>query len=482
MSSSVATRLRAAVLGAVFVAAYASSAIAQIPNPFTSNNGTVPPKSQYSGPLFQLSAAYPQQVPTPAMPWRAAINNGPITVANANTYVLAVKQSISADMRSMVLDSDNWDAAARGWYNEPWLGSQREPIHGTYVGTQDYPQALFAASGLTKDFTTYVLTYYSQRAATTQYAVWGKRAMRPIITKQSTQVQEGGVIVKLALTSANADVWPVMAGAQLWPLYVSTNATTGDHATPQVDQASVMQFDIVIKDSQSAPQTGWVFSTLVYDKDAPGNDVWDKLVPLGAMWGNDPQSNSALPNPPPLTQNWINPAAPAYAKATLGWGGRLSGPNDGALNDAIVGSGPNRKVLPNLASSSCMSCHSPAEWPAQSFLLPTTTNPPQNPQGDYLTMWPPGSAQWMRWFQSRNGSTPQDVGSVAFDYDMVFAFKAMPAWQKAMNAPDGSIQSQLALAKHFGGKQSSGVQRAGEAKAIHEYQYHGKPLVKKLVE
>lgn len=69
-----------------------------------------------------------------------------------------------------------------------------------------------------------------------------------------------------------------------------------------------------MKDAQSSPLTGWVFSTLVYDKDAPGVDVWDKMMPLGAMWGNDPASNSAQPNPPPLTENWINPAAPAYAR------------------------------------------------------------------------------------------------------------------------------------------------------------------------
>ena len=48
-----------------------------------------------------------------------------------------------------------------------------------------------------------------------------------------------------------------------------------------------MQFDIIVKDSVAAPKTGWVFSTLVYDLNAPG-DAWDKMVPLGAQWGNDP--------------------------------------------------------------------------------------------------------------------------------------------------------------------------------------------------
>lgn len=82
-----------------------------------------------------------------------------------------------------------------------------------------------------------------------------------------------------------------MGGALQWPLYITINATTGDHKTPQLDQTSLMQFDLIVKDTKSAPKSGWVFATLVYDKDAPGSNVWDKLVPLGAMWGNDPESD-----------------------------------------------------------------------------------------------------------------------------------------------------------------------------------------------
>lgn len=119
------------------------------------------------------------------------------------------------------------------------------------------------------------------------------------------------------------------------------------------------------------------------------------MVPLGAMWGNDPQIDSTASPTQPLTQNWINPAAPAYVKMTLGWGGRLSGPNDAAVNDAVI-DGAVPIVTPNLPSSSCMSCHSVAEWPMKSFLLPTSSDPQQfAPTGfvnsDYLVMLPPGS-------------------------------------------------------------------------------------------
>ena len=422
------------------------------PTPFANNNGQLPPN--YKGPLFTLSHNYPATVaPPPAQwPWREAIGNGQITVANAGAYVEALKKYIATDMQLMLTDSPQWNAATLGWYSEPWTGYLREATHGMYVGSTPFPPDLFKGSGLTKPFTTYVLTFYDKRAANALYNVWGVTATNPAIKAGTPQFADGGIVVKAAFSTANADVWPVMAGAQQWNLYISTNATK-DHSPsqpPEFDETSFFQFDIIVKDAQSAPQTGWVFSTLVYDKDAPG-DFWDKMVPLGAMWGNDPQADSSKSPPPALTQNWINPKAPAYAKMTLGWGGRLSGPNDGAVNDAVV-DGPIPLVSPNLPSSSCMSCHSVAEWPLQSFLLPTATDPNQfAPEGfvnsDYLVMWPPGSAgkdgisQWMHWFQSRPGTQPADTGSVAFDYDMVFVFKSLNAWSSVQGGKNASLSA-----------------------------------------
>lgn len=420
------------------------------PTPFANNNGQVPP--DYQGPLFTLSHNYPASVaPAPAQwPWRAAIGNGQISVDNAAAYVDALKKYIAADMQLMLTDSPKWNAAALGWYSEPWTGYLREATHGMYVGSTPFAPELFQGSGLSKPFTTYVLTFYDKRAANALYNVWGATATTPAIKPGAPQFVDGGIVVKAAFSTANADVWPVMAGAQQWKLYISTNATKGRSSSspPELDPTSFFQFDIIVKDAQSAPQTGWVFSTLVYDKDAPG-DFWDKMVPLGAMWGNDPQADSSKTPPPPLTQNWINPKAPAYAKMTLGWGGRLSGPNDGAVNDAVV-DGPVPLVAPNLPSSSCMSCHSVAEWPMHSFLLPTATDPNQfAPPGfvnsDYLVMWPPGSGadgkQWMHWFQSRPGTQPADSGTVAFDYDMVFVFKSLTAWQSVQGGTSGKLSA-----------------------------------------
>ena len=45
------------------------------------------------------------------LPWRKAIGNGVITVANAGAYVAALKDYVAADMRLMLTDSPKWDAA-----------------------------------------------------------------------------------------------------------------------------------------------------------------------------------------------------------------------------------------------------------------------------------------------------------------------------------------------------------------------------------
>jgi len=213
-----------------------------------------------------------------------------------------------------------------------------------------------------------------------------------------------------------------------------------------------------VKDSKSSPKTGWVFMTLVYDGSMPG-DVWDKMVPLGVQWGNDPQ---ATREDMPLVENWNNPAAPLYSTQTLGWGGRLSGPNDGARNDIAV----DGKVYRNAPNSSCMSCHSTSQWNiAQhrmtSFLLPSlpTKSGPgfqtcgddgkPNPNGSLICSPAPGSQAWMKWFQNRRGTQSMDPGSFATDFDEVFSFKALKLWWTATN-PKKEAAPQLELVRHPG--------------------------------
>jgi hypothetical protein len=428
---------------------FALTAFAAPANPFADHNGVLPPASEYSGPLFKLSHYYPTAQPVPPMPWRAAIGGGALTPQGAPAYAQALKDAIAPDMRVLLFDYPNWNAEKRGWYNDPWTGASREPIHGLSVGLGAIETALFPRSGLAKPFTSYIVTYYNRTAGQTLGRIWGKSATRPVIDPVSTQYAEGSITVKLAFTTADPGVWPAMAGSPSWPAYLLTNATTGQPDKPTLQNVYLLQMDVVVKDTQAAPRTGWVFTTLVYDKDRPrgANGVWDQLVPLGAQWGNDPQVNSAANPDTPLLETWVNPEAPLFATEALGWGGRLSGPNDHGVNDISFVVDGSRQLVRNAANSSCLSCHGASQWnvkdPAtgmMSFLMPLA--PPSNGAGQpYLNSPAPGSTDWVRWFQNRKGDVPMDAGSVAGDYDLGLVFRVLPAWYEATSGREHALRS-----------------------------------------
>ncbi len=452
-------------------------------HPFINSALPNPPSSDYSGPLFQLRHDYPSQLPAgDNFPWKTVTKNGPITQANAKAYVEALKSFVSEDMRALLYDYDNWDPAKAPWWQSIWLGTEREPIHGFYVGS-GFPAGTLTHQTL--DLTTYVLTLYDKRAAVTLGNIWGtsvESAYQPNITNPAAQYAEGSVIVKFAFVTPCGKDWSPMENTVSWPIYAPLNTSNGSgnnpdkskcenngsNATttdPAITNVYMMQFDIIVKDSQAAPDTGWVFSTLIYDKSAPGKDAWDRMVPLGATWGGNPDvintSSSALTPPatvnPKLTENWINMHTPEYARSTLGWDGRLSGPNDGAVvTPAFAGSHYYPK---GLSSAGCLGCHSSAQYNPKSvdgdgpnmksFLLPATTQPPQvfspplsSAGGEALVLFEPGSKGWMKWFQSRAGDEPMDSGQVALDYDMVTAFKAIPMWQAALKAIESENATQ----------------------------------------
>jgi hypothetical protein len=105
-------------------------------------------------------------------------------------------------------------------------------------------------------------------------------------------------------------------------------------------------------------------------------------VPVGLMWGNDPTVTEATKTTTThLTQTFINPAVgpPQH----LGRAGRLDGPVD------------NPK-------SSCLSCHSTAEWQAKSNVLPSASDP-------------------MRWFRNIKPTKPFDTGQRSLGYSLQVA-------------------------------------------------------------
>ena len=299
-------------------------------------NAQTPVPVGYLGTAFDLKHDYPAQLPTDKnFPWKTVTKHGKITQQNANDYVLALKKHVSKDVHKMLFHYDKWKANKEDWWQSIWLGTQREPIHGTYVGSEFNSHTL---ANQNVNLTTFVYTMYDKRAAVTLNKIWGTNrhgAENPNLTSAETaQYAEGSVIVKFAFVTASGNEWSAMKEAAPWTIYSNIDPSTGN---PYNNKGSVlrdvylMQFDIIVKDSQAAPKTGWVFSTLVYDKKAPGKDAWDKMIPLGATWGNNPQiinTKTTAIIPPVtvnqnLTQNWINMKTPDYARSTLGWDGRF---------------------------------------------------------------------------------------------------------------------------------------------------------------
>jgi hypothetical protein len=217
-----------AIVGAAQERTFTATDAVVVPNDqFLSNNGLIPPVSQYQGPMFSLSHGWPSQ-PLPPLanpPWQKAIGGGRITTRNAGAYVDALKQYVSANARVLLLDYKNWDAGKGHWYNEPWLGSIRESIYGTYAAGQFGP-SVFPGTGLTTTFDTHVLTYYDERAAYTLYRVWGATATNPATTTENFQFPEGSVVVKAAVfvsddPAAQQNWWPATNGAVAWPIYTA---------------------------------------------------------------------------------------------------------------------------------------------------------------------------------------------------------------------------------------------------------------------
>ena len=173
-----------------------------------------------------------------------------------------------------------------------------------------------------------------------------------------------------------------MEGAVEWQANI--NSEFDPNSKKAIRTIRLLQMDIAVRDPRADSTTGWVFGTFVYDKNAPGKDGWEKMVPVGVMWGNDP----GVLDPSKLKEGFINPDVPAIGKRHLGYHGRLNGPVD------------NYK-------SSCLSCHSTAGSPKVGF-PPVNLIYPDN--ADVKTQ--------LEWFNNIPAGKPFQKGQIPLDYSL----------------------------------------------------------------
>jgi hypothetical protein len=432
-------------LGLILLSAYAS---AQSADPYAANNGFYPGidsngKQLWTGSYRTSNYNFPQHSPNL---WKKMTpNNGrPLTKETAPAYVEALKKFVEPSMRGMIEQPSDWNTTKVGWYDMPWQASAgnaengREAILGSFTG-QILPAKTF--KGLDMPLQNYTVIYYDALSATMLKKLWAN-PFNP--NRKAVNFPEGAMVIKAAAVSPTLEQWPVLEGSAQWQIWRPTvsQVQAGDLTPKAPLPVRVMQFDIIVKDSKASPQTGWVFTTFVHNKDAPGNTPWDKLVPLGAMWGNDPQVTTNDSTGKDLKETWINYAGSApYAIEQLGWGGRLSGPIDVSKRHAVVFTDGSR-AGPTQRVSSCLSCHSSAQFPFVANLYPSP-NRSFPKDGETFLMYPPGSQEWSRWFQNRPGNVPMspNVGAVALDYDMLIMF-ALDAFDAA-NGGDRYVQRNL---------------------------------------
>ena len=243
--------------------------------------------------------------------------------------------SVPANQRTQ-----KWYTAPRMTYGSPSSPGSREAARGMTLERNVNVDEL---GSNTVGFRNYAVAYYDARGARTFARSWNTDTPgvdTPV--RSMMNFSNGGFVYKLLFSAARPSDFPqdLLAGS----LAVDILPNTGGAPV----NVRLLQIDIAVKDDRAGP-TGWYFATYAYDRNAPGTSPWRKMVPVGLMWGNDPAG-------PPLVDTWINPGAPAYAKAHLGVDGRLNGPVDNRL-------------------SACMSCHSTAQAPAVANILPPSAAP-----------------------------------------------------------------------------------------------------------
>jgi len=339
--------------------------------------------ADWKGNVFKLSYDYPKKLPTEKnQPWLKY------------DFRTQSKEYMNAVLKYFIEGNDdaNWvvqNNKIRKWYHAPSMSWQplkpklrpygREFIHGLTKERNSLPGELYPSQKDT--IQNWAVGFYNSIGAYTFGQVYKDTTNFKI---ENVTFLEGTVTAKLLFTTATSNEVPYIKGTLEWQanIFKSANITSTSKRSPQT--VRLLQVDIAIKDSRSKDFTGWVFGTFVYNVNATGKTVWEKLVPAGLMWGNDP----CLFNDEKLNETWINPEYSSLFKFPngqhihFGYKGRLNGPVDNPI-------------------SSCLSCHSTAQSPQYSNLIPNVND----------------STDLVKYFRNVKSGKPFDDLPTSYSYD-----------------------------------------------------------------
>lgn len=332
----------------------------------------------YSGPEFRLSQDYPSTRPTnEPRPWEAFS-----FMTQSEQYLMSVlAYAMEGNLEVGWAGQNN---SVRKWYHVPWLdagANGREFIHGLTLERASRPRELHPSQ--TSFWGNYAVGLYNPVGGYIVGKVWEDHDNPDAA---AARFPNGTVAVKLLFTTASVTEVPYLKGAFEWDAYVRTRGSQ----PLAIQKVRLLQIDVAVRDTRANSTTGWVFGTFQYDGNAPGRTPWEKMKPVGLMWGNDPTLTQAryVQGRRPVQSKIINRVI-GGAQQHLGHNERLNGPVDNS-------------------ASSCLSCHSTASDPNfQPSVPPTQIN------GQPIT-----DAQRMRWFRNIRSGHSFDPERTSLDYSL----------------------------------------------------------------
>lgn len=329
----------------------------------------------WSGPLFELSDDYPENLPkgdlNEMFPWLAldVEFNSPTAAWNNNweQYIELIKDYIVKGQDPNLDNQQGFrtlvDGATR-WFHIPWMAydptTGREFTHGTtnertahisdFLGDNTKLGLNTIAGGVKADagFETWAVGCYNDFGGYAIGQAWNKDGTPNYTTENGLPAisglpfPEGTVVMKVLFTTATPEDVPYLKGSAKWEVnrHVQINDSTFS-CQRKPAPVYLVQMDIATVDHRSP--TNWVFGTFAYNGTLDGETVWDRMSPVGLQWGMDGESWPAVPKAEskPIHESVL---APINIYEHNGCNQRLAGPVDNKL-------------------ASCMSCHGGAFAP-----------------------------------------------------------------------------------------------------------------------
>ncbi|KAH8681759.1 hypothetical protein BX600DRAFT_544267 [Xylariales sp. PMI_506] len=295
--------------------------------------------------------------------------------------------------------------SVRQWYHAPWMHwneNGREPLNGLTFERPTPPGDL--ASTQNRLLQTWACGFYNWAGATVFGDIW-QNPNNPRWEKFKFPI--GTCVFKILMTDAKDSEIPSMKGSPSMQAVISPQGSeSGQTRNDFPSELRLLQMDFAVRDDR-AP-IGWVFGTFMYDGNVKDRNPWNRTIPVGIMWGNDPNlwpadvEKGAKPQ-----ETWINPAANQLLTSLggkriehgWGWNGRANGPADNFI-------------------SACSSCHSTSQ--KNSHVAMTFE------QGDT-------DAQKMHWFRNVPAGEAFTPGDVSGDYSLqlMTGYSNYRAWRNS---------------------------------------------------